>query len=75
MDTRDQILAEIEALLRRTEMAETTFGRKAVNDGKFVARLRAGGGLTTRTADQVRAFIADQKAKLKAAESTEGAAA
>ncbi|MET0546639.1 MAG: hypothetical protein ABWZ40_10030 [Caulobacterales bacterium] len=43
-------------------MAETTFGRLAVNDGKFVSRLKAGGSLTTATADRVRAFMAKSEA-------------
>ena len=42
-------------------MAETTFGRLAVNDGKFVARLRAQGNITFATAERVRAFIASRK--------------
>ena len=39
-------------------MAESTFGRLAVNDGKLVNRLRLGGRVTTDTVDRVRAFIA-----------------
>src|SRR5690242_6993007 len=39
-------------------MAESTFGRLAVNDGKLVSRLRLGGRVTTDTVDRVRAFIA-----------------
>jgi SAM-dependent methyltransferase len=42
-------------------MAESTFGRRAVNDGKFVPRLRFGGRVTTQTVDRVHAFIADMK--------------
>src|SRR5215472_18216182 len=38
-------------------MAESTFGRLAVNDGKLVSRLRLGGRVTTDTADRVHAFI------------------
>ncbi len=38
-------------------MAESTFGRRAVNDGKFVTRLRHGGRVTTSTIERVRAFI------------------
>ena len=30
-----------------------------VNDGKFVGRLRDGGGLTLATVEKVRSFIAD----------------
>ena len=38
-------------------MAESTFGRLAVNDGKLVSRLRLGGRVTTDTVDRVHAFI------------------
>ena len=38
-------------------MAETTFGRHAVNDGKFVSRLRGGGKVTPETAARVRSFM------------------
>ena len=38
-------------------MAETTFGRHAVNDGKFVSRLRGGGKVTPETAARVRNFM------------------
>ena len=55
----DAILAEIVAFCRHAGMAESTFGRRAVNDGKFVARLRFGGRVTTQTVDRVHAFIRD----------------
>jgi SAM-dependent methyltransferase len=42
-------------------MAESTFGRRAVNDGKFVSRLRYGGRVTTLTVERVRAFIAENR--------------
>jgi hypothetical protein len=54
----DQLLDEISAFCRASGMAESTFGRRAVNDGKFVARLRFGGRVTTQTAERVRSFIA-----------------
>jgi hypothetical protein len=38
-------------------MAESTFGRRAVNDGKFVGRLRIGGRITTETVERVRSFM------------------
>lgn len=59
MDTKQSLLEDIAGYLERTGMAKTTFGRLAVNDGKFVDRLRAGGGVTTTTMDRVRAFIGD----------------
>ena len=39
-------------------VAESTFGRRAVNDGKFVRRVREGGRVTARTAAPARPFIA-----------------
>ena len=62
MSTQGQLLAEIEAFLRNRKMAETTFGRMAVNDGKFVARLRAGANMTLATIDKARGFIGEQTA-------------
>ncbi len=38
-------------------MAESTFGRQVVNDGKLVSRLRLGGRVTARTAERVRSYI------------------
>jgi SAM-dependent methyltransferase len=40
-------------------MAETTFGRRAVNDGKLVSRLRQGGRVTPETLRRVRGFIGE----------------
>jgi hypothetical protein len=56
-ETPTQLLAEIESFLATRKLAETTFGRKAVNDGKFVWRLRSGAAITTRTVARVREFI------------------
>ena len=55
----DPLLAAIVAYCRRTGMAESTFGRRVVNDGKFVSRLRSGGRITTQTEDRVQSFIGD----------------
>jgi hypothetical protein len=52
-----ELLEEIASFCRRRGMAESTFGRKVVNDGKFVSRLRFGGNLTTRTVDRIRMFM------------------
>ncbi|HZT47082.1 MAG TPA: hypothetical protein VFA64_03845, partial [Hyphomicrobiaceae bacterium] len=41
-------------------MAESTFGRRAVNDGKFVARLRDGARITPETLEKVSAFLTSQ---------------
>jgi quercetin dioxygenase-like cupin family protein len=54
---REALLRDIADYCRHTRMAESTFGRLAVNDGKLVNRLRLGGRVTTETEDRVRAFI------------------
>ncbi|HEY8554078.1 MAG TPA: hypothetical protein VIL43_06030, partial [Burkholderiales bacterium] len=60
-DSSTNLLHEIAAFCRDTGMAESTFGRRAVNDGKFVARLRFGGKVTTQTEARIRAFIAQHR--------------
>ena len=56
----DALLRDIAQYCRGAGIAESTFGRLAVNDGKLVSRLRLGGRVTTETAERVRAFIAGQ---------------
>lgn len=53
------LLQEITDYCRKSGVAESTFGRLAVNDGKFVNRLRDGGRITTLTLERVRAYMAD----------------
>lgn len=55
--SQKELLSAIEAFVRMADMAETTFGRKVVNDGKFVGRLRAGKPMTIALLDRVRAFL------------------
>ncbi len=56
--TVDGILNEVGDYCRDAGLAESTFGRLAVNDGKLVARLRDGGRVTTATVERIRAFMA-----------------
>jgi SAM-dependent methyltransferase len=56
----EHILQEITDYCRLSGLAESTFGRLAVNDGKLVQRLRQGGRITTDTLDRIRSFIAVQ---------------
>src|SRR5437763_8090177 len=51
------LLGSISDFCRRTGMAESTFGRRAVNDGKFVARLRDGARVTPETLTRVNEFM------------------
>ena len=59
MDAQTQLLAEIEAFLPKRGIKETTFGRLAVNDGKFVQRLREGQNMTLATIKRAHDFIRD----------------
>src|SRR5262245_40254827 len=52
-----ELLQEISEYCRHTGLAESTFGRRAVNDGKLTSRLRHGGRITTETLDRIRAFM------------------
>src|SRR5580692_10286908 len=56
-----QLLQEISDYCRQTGLAESTFGRRAVNDGKLANRLRNGGRITTDTLDRIRAFMIDNR--------------
>src|SRR6185369_12824389 len=56
-----ELLQEISDYCRHTGLAESTFGRRAVNDGKLAARLRNGGRITTDTLDRIRAFMAENR--------------
>src|SRR5262247_2566836 len=58
----EQILQEISEFCRTRGLAESTFGRRAVNDGKLASRLRNGGRITTDTLDRIRAFMAENRA-------------
>src|SRR5688572_4027151 len=51
------LLDSIAEFCRRANMAESTFGRRAVNDGKFVARLRDGARITPETLERVSSFL------------------
>ena len=62
VSTQAELLLEIEGFLRPRKMAETTFGRLAVNDGKFVGRLRSGANMTLATIAKARGFITEQTA-------------
>jgi hypothetical protein len=52
-----ELLQQIADYCRSTGLAESTFGRRAVNDGKLTARLRNGGRITTETLDRIRGFM------------------
>jgi hypothetical protein len=57
----EQLLVEIGEFCQKSGLAESTFGRAAINDGKLVSRLRNGGRITTDTLDKIQAFMASHK--------------
>ena len=50
---KSALLSEIEAYCREANMAESTFGFLAVNDGKLCNRLRSGKDVTLATARKI----------------------
>ena len=53
-----ELLGDIRTFCREHGMAETTFGRCAVNDGKFVGRVRDGARIRPATLKKVQAYMA-----------------
>ena len=51
------LLDSIAQFCQRNGIAESTFGRRAVNDGKFVARLRDGARITPETLQRVSNYM------------------
>ena len=62
----EQILQEITEFCRARGLAESTFGRRAVNDGKLASRLRNGGRITTETLERIRGFMAQNSSAASA---------
>ena len=58
--TRD-LLTDIEAFLAECGVSATKFGLAAVNDGHLIKNLRSGASVTLKTADKVRAYMAQQR--------------
>ena len=53
----NSLLREIQDFCQKSGIAESTFGRRAINDGKLCSRLRNGKGITLATAERVQAYI------------------
>ncbi len=60
------LLSEISDFCRAVGLAESTFGRAAINDGKLVSRLRNGGRITTDTLDRIRHFMSNYQGRGRA---------
>ncbi len=59
----EHLLTEISDFCRTAGLAESTFGRAAINDGKLVSRLRNGGRITTDTLDRIRHFMTNYQSR------------
>lgn len=57
MSTKDKFLKEIQSFLRREKMAESRFGKLAMNDEGFVNRLKGSRSPTAETIDRVREWM------------------
>jgi hypothetical protein len=51
------LLQRIERYCREHRLAESTFGRRAVNDGKLVKRLKAGRSITLTTLRRIETAL------------------
>jgi len=58
---QDTLVEEIEQFLRESGMEPTMFGHRVQREWKLVERLRAGGDVTTRTANKIREFISENR--------------
>ena len=58
MDDMQTLLAEMRAYAERHGMSVATLSTRAAKDGKFYARIAAGGQALPRTVAKVRAYMA-----------------
>lgn len=65
--TDEQLIEQIDAFLKRTDMAPTRFGLETLGDGALLKNLREGRSLSLRNAQKVLTFMADYPAKQAAA--------
>ena len=70
MDTRTQLLGEIAAFQAKVKMSDARIGLIALNDGKFIPRLREGRRCWPETAQKVRDFMAAAYTHITTADGT-----
>ncbi|TIQ96693.1 hypothetical protein [Mesorhizobium sp.] len=70
MDTRTELLTEIATFQNKLKMADSKIGQIALNDPKFVARLRDGRRCWPETAQKVRDFMAAAYTHITTADGT-----
>ncbi len=57
----EQLLADIEAFLKKRKMFATDFGKLALGDPNLIADMRKGRSPSMKTADKVRDFMKAKK--------------
>ncbi|MDB5550056.1 MAG: hypothetical protein JWL86_40 [Rhizobium sp.] len=67
MMTDAQLLEQIEAFLKRTDMAPTRFGLETLADGGLIKGLKAGRSLSLKNAQKVVQFMEDYRPEQAAA--------
>lgn len=60
MITNQSIITLIETHCAQQGIAETTFGKKAVNDGKLLSRLRGGKSISIETYNRIMSFLSGE---------------
>jgi hypothetical protein len=60
-NSANSLLQEIQEYCQQNGIAESTFGRHAINDGKLCSRLRGGKSVTLATAERVKQYISEHR--------------
>lgn len=63
--SHDDLLSEVRAFLVKSGMGPVYFGQAAVKNPRLVERLANNKTVTLRTAERVRAFIAEREERLQ----------
>ena len=57
MSTIDDLLGNIDQFCRKQKISRSTFGLRAINDGKLVNRLIDGKGITLKTINMIEQYL------------------
>ena len=65
MSEREKLVQDIEKFLEKSGMSPTRFGIESVGRRSLMHQLRSGGGVNLDTAEKLRNFMKDWKARPK----------
>lgn len=63
MSVIDNLIGEIDRFCKQQKISRSTFGLKAINDGKLVSRLTDGKGITLKTISRIEQYLEDHNNK------------